>query len=318
MPSKQAMNLWKNHFQYKTLPLVFTPFGVDTERFKPTRNNEERNEVILYYKKRDPAELEFIQAYLKKKEITYKLFEYGKYEENNYFNQLRKTKYIIWVGQHESQGFALQEALSMDVPILVWNAKTLEQEWGNKKYEGIKIKYETIPYWDSRCGEFFYDKEEFEKTFKKFLKNNYSPREFVLENLSFEKCKEKFNKIVSGLIGDDLSKYDILPEEIIQEEKPENIQENPKIIQEENPENIQEQNIQEENLETIQEEKPEIIQEEKPEIIQEEKQEIIQENPENIQEENIQEKEPELIFGESPVDFLNRLQRIRKLQQSNK
>jgi hypothetical protein len=36
---------------------------------------------------------------------------------------------------------------------------------------------------------------------EKFIKNltNYKPREYILENISFEKCEEKFINIVNNI-----------------------------------------------------------------------------------------------------------------------
>ena len=53
----------------------------------------------------------------------------NKYNETDYINYLKECKYGIWVDAHESQGFALEEALSLDVPLLVWNIKSLNQEY---------------------------------------------------------------------------------------------------------------------------------------------------------------------------------------------
>jgi len=104
---------------------------------------------------------------------------------------LQNSKFGIWLGRHESQGFALEEALSCNVPLLVWNVTSMNQEYG-LNYPDIKAT--TIPYWDERCGEYFYDFEELDNTFNLFISklDTYKPREYVLENLSVEVCQEKF------------------------------------------------------------------------------------------------------------------------------
>jgi hypothetical protein len=68
--------------------------------------------------------------------------------------------------------------------------------------EGVNypnIYASSIPYWDNRCGEFFYKKEEFEEKYNEFTSklDTYKPREFILENLSVEKCAENFKKLIS-------------------------------------------------------------------------------------------------------------------------
>jgi len=196
-PSKQALNVWKNDFKFDNIRLVCCPFGVNTEKFK-TRNVPKK-EVFVYYKKRNPEELEYVKEFLKKNKIQFTLIAYGKYTEEQYIQQLWKAKFGIWIGEHESQGFALQEALSMNVPLLVWSTTKMNQEWGSTKYENIKEKMETAYYWDHRCGEKFYNQCDFEKTFQLFIRklDTYKPREFIVENLSYEACTKKFNKILN-------------------------------------------------------------------------------------------------------------------------
>ena len=97
---------------------------------------------------------------------------------------------------HESQGFALQESLSCNVPLLVWNIKSMNQEYG-QNYDDIPAT--TIPYWDERCGEYFYKIEELEDKFNLFLSKIelYKPREYILDNLSFEVCEQKLLNILN-------------------------------------------------------------------------------------------------------------------------
>ena len=61
------------------------------------------------------------------------------------------------------------------------------------------IQATTIPYWDQRCGEYFYNKIEFEPKYNEFINklNTYKPREFVLENLSVEQSAENFKQLLN-------------------------------------------------------------------------------------------------------------------------
>lgn len=188
-PSKQAKNVWNS---FKSLPITYCPFGVNTEKFVPSDKN--KSKVIIYFKRRDPNELKFLKHFLDKKKIKYTLFQYGKYTENNYIDSLNLAKYVIWIGSHESQGFALLECLSMNVPILVWNTTRMDQEYKSTKYNNINDKMQTIPYWDNSCGEYFFNKNELPEKYDIFIKNlkNYNPRKFVIENLSMDACNKKW------------------------------------------------------------------------------------------------------------------------------
>ena len=201
-PSEWVVQLWKNMGAEQYLSIKSLPFSVDTNKFAPTNKDEtentEKTEVFVYHKDRHPRELEILKSFLNYKKITYKLFDYAKkYNEIDYLQCLKNAKYGIWLGRHESQGFALEEALSMNVPLLVWETKFMSQEYG---YNYNDIPCSTIPYWDKRCGEFFYNYKELEETFNAFqtkLKaKEYSPRQYIMDNLSSEKCAERLMELI--------------------------------------------------------------------------------------------------------------------------
>lgn len=196
-PSKWVIDLWNNFNVENTIKLKEFPFPVEIDKFKPIENSK-KNEVFIYFKRRKPQELLFIENFLNKENINYKIFDcVKKYKENDYISCLQNAKYGIWIGGHESQGFALEEALAFDIPLLVWEVKYMSQEYG---YNYPNIPATVIPYWDKRCGEFFDEKEKFEETYYRFINNikNYKPREYILENLSPEKCGENFIKLINN------------------------------------------------------------------------------------------------------------------------
>lgn len=197
-PSKWAADTWINLNAEYCLPIRVLSFPVDINRFKPNNKNERTN-VFVYYKRRKPEELSFITQYLKANKINFKVFDYVQgYNENEYIHYLQNSKYGIVVDAHESQGFAIQEALSCNVPLLVWNVTSMKQEhMSNYSF----IPATTIPYWDERCGEVFYDAKNFKETYEKFTSNleKYTPRDFIIEHISSEPCSERFNAIITSL-----------------------------------------------------------------------------------------------------------------------
>jgi glycosyltransferase involved in cell wall biosynthesis len=198
-PSEWVCSLWKNNPFCDNIKIKPLPFGVDTEKFKNIKPIKEREKVFIYFKTRNPELYNMIIHFLSYKKISCKIFNYDiRYDENEYIHFLQECKYGIWVGRHESQGFALQEALSCDVPLLVWEVKSMKEEYG-QNYDDI---YGTvIPYWDERCGEYFYEINELENIYNLFISKleNYKPREYILENLSFDVCEQKLIDIITEL-----------------------------------------------------------------------------------------------------------------------
>lgn len=198
-PSNWPIYFWKCcDVKITELNLMPFAFGVDTERFVNTKDIQNRNQVFIYFKRRHPNELHYLENFLKHKNISYRIFSYvNKYHENDYLNYLQNSKYGIWLDAHESQGFALEEALSCNVPLLVWNVTSMNQEHGSK-YKNIPAT--TIPYWDETCGEFFYNGNELNNTFEKFISklDSYKPRDFILNNLSIDICENNLIDLVNN------------------------------------------------------------------------------------------------------------------------
>jgi glycosyltransferase involved in cell wall biosynthesis len=198
-PSRWVVDLWTNKGVNNIMPIKSFPFAVDTNRFAPYGSNWVEPIPFVYFKHRDPNELYVLHHFLQSKNITnYTLVDYNKgYDENEYITLLQNSKFGIILDGHESQGFAIQEAMSCNVPLLVWNTKYMSQEYGS---DYIDLPCTTIPYWDEKCGEYFYTINELENVYCNFMKklemNYYSPREYILRNLSVKACANRLKELI--------------------------------------------------------------------------------------------------------------------------
>ena len=201
-PSQPSIDTWQKEFNFKALPMKSMPFGVDTENFTGI-NKDTRNNIVVYYKSRDPSEFNLLINFLNFKNIKYRVFSYEqKYKEEDFLSYIKTCKYGIVLGRHESQGFAIQEMLSCDVPLLVWGVTLRKQEYPYiNEYINVKSNVSTVPYWSDECGELFYQYNELENSYNTFIEkmNTYNPRKFILENVSLEVCCQKWNNLLSIL-----------------------------------------------------------------------------------------------------------------------
>jgi hypothetical protein len=180
------------------LPAKALPFAVDVETFKPL-NLPKEYDCFVYFKQRHSSELSYVVEELNRRKLTYKLITYGSYKEEEYIDTLHKSKFGIWIGRHESQGFGLEEALSCNVPLLVWDCTSMFQEYNNdtmiyKEHLGSKKLLATAkPYWDSTCGLSFTEKQDFSALLTKMMEtySTYQPREYVLKTLSPDACMNR-------------------------------------------------------------------------------------------------------------------------------
>jgi len=179
-PSQWVKNKFKAKFNLPEDKLAIWPVGI--EDFDNTR--EIYYDCLIYYKRRDVSELESVREFLRNYNLSFRMVEYGSYDENGFRNLVNQAKFCFLINGTESQGIAVQEIMSFGVPIIAWDLK-----WWLDQGEEYRVPATSIPYWDERCGEVFFKKEDMMKTFNKFYAriNDYDPKAYIRDNLSFER-----------------------------------------------------------------------------------------------------------------------------------
>jgi hypothetical protein len=170
------------------------PFGIDTDFIEKRNKDNIKDEILIYYKNRHKDDLNYVVNILNKYNIKYSVVKYGSYNYSEYLKKLETVKFVIWVGCHESQGFALEECLTRNVPILLWDVSSMYEEYNNgyiynhlKQYNK-KLIATSAPYWSDDCGIKFYNKDEFESVLNKMLFSylDFEPRKYVEKVLDYK------------------------------------------------------------------------------------------------------------------------------------
>jgi hypothetical protein len=170
------------------------PGGVLEEKSLYNGNQENRkNKCLIYFKNRSYDELELVKTFLKTKNIPYEIFEYGKYKNKTLINQAKICQFATVLTTTESQGYGVQELMSQNIPLLVWDKS--ENIFENKILLGT-----SVPFWDNVCGIKVNSFDELENEFNIFYKNlaTYHPAEYFKDNLTIEnelKTIKKYFKI---------------------------------------------------------------------------------------------------------------------------
>jgi len=182
-PSEWVKNKFITKFNLPEDKLAVWPVGI--EEFDNIR--EVNYDCLIYFKRRDQSELDAVKKFLVSNGLSYRMVEYGTYGEDGFKQLVNSAKFCFLINGTESQGIAVQEIMSMGVPIIAWDIK----EWLDQG-EAYRVPATSIPYWDERCGEVFFNIEDLEVTFSKFYAtlDQYDPKAFVKDNLSFE-CSVK-------------------------------------------------------------------------------------------------------------------------------
>lgn len=195
--SPWVKQVWEE-FGSLALPVVPLPFAVNVDLFHPTHEPKEYD-CLVYFKHRHQSLLPSILEELQRRNLKFAFFRYGTYQQEDYLNALQKSKFGIWLGSHESQGFALEEALSCNLPLLVLNATSMFDEYDDNnrlcytnEVGKYKLRATSIPYWDERCG-IVSSVEKFQEDLPRMLDTygSFHPRDYIMEALSPEVCMRR-------------------------------------------------------------------------------------------------------------------------------
>ncbi len=173
-PSEIVKNVWRAR-GYTASPMEVWPVGIDTEEYKTSDGH--KDVILVYFKNRKQEDLHHVTDLLSRKGMPYEIMRYGSYNEAEYKNALQKARFMVWVGGYESQGIALQEALSCGVPVLVIDKAVSDTRFDKEST--------AAPYFDARCGIVVKGIESFGESLDRMIvkEKTFSPRQFVLDNL---------------------------------------------------------------------------------------------------------------------------------------
>lgn len=186
--------VYKTFAPYLSLKPISVPFGIDTENIKIVPEIEKRTKIMVYFKGRHPSCLNAVLRLLEERKQPTIVFKYGSYKDDVFKQNLQDTKFVIWIGSHESQGFAFQETQASNVPILLWDVKSMYDEYNNgwvyESFKGTKnpLLATTANCWNHQCGIKFYEEEQLEDAYDEMNEQykTFSPRKLIEEKLSLK------------------------------------------------------------------------------------------------------------------------------------
>jgi len=185
------------------------PVGIDTDTWQPSDAAQKDTDILLYDKIRwdhdlfEETLIGPIRRVLRTSGVSFREIRYGHYREEEFQRELARCKAMVFLCEHETQGIAYQQALAAGVPIFAWDRGGF---WQDPSYYPERVKFgpvSSVPYWDERCGMTFADIAAFERQWEEFWKSAsagyYAPRDYVVENLTLEKCARKYAAIAESL-----------------------------------------------------------------------------------------------------------------------
>lgn len=164
--------------------ILIWPSGIDSKYWAPKIPVETRKKVLVYKKTENKEFHDTVLNLLKGLGFDVEEIEYGNYNSAYFKKRLDKAGFAIFISRNESQGIALAEAWSMDVPTLVYNPGNFV--YREKLVEGISA----CPFLTGAVGRDWKTIDELGALLQKMKQDKFSftPRKFVLERFTDEIC----------------------------------------------------------------------------------------------------------------------------------
>lgn len=165
--------------------------GIDLEEWGDTRSYAKDIDFLIYDKirwehERYAAELiNPISQQLEARGSRFEFIRYKRHDHVTYRRLLQRSRSMIFLCEHETQGLAYQEALASNIPVLAWdNGYWLDPLWRKLGVDAVPAS--SVPYFSDQCGERFRDIAEFSTALDRFLGrlSSLQPREYVVAHLS--------------------------------------------------------------------------------------------------------------------------------------
>jgi hypothetical protein len=173
--------------------------GIDLGEWPDLSNRPKDVDVLVYDKirwNRDtlvPNLRAPLLAELARRGLNYEIVQYGSYTHAQYHKLLARSRWMLFICEHETQGMAYQEALASNVPVLAWD----QGYWldpNRPLFEAEPVKASSVPYFGPECGERFTGVDDFAAALDRFSTGlpHYAPRLWVREHLSLKESADLY------------------------------------------------------------------------------------------------------------------------------
>lgn len=208
VPGEWMRKMWEPYYGDRVWAW---PVGIDTDLWRPSADAVKDVDVLLYDKIRwEHGEYEVpllapIREGLARRGLQVAEIRYGYYEEDDFRDLLSRSRAMLFLCEHETQGIAYQQALSAGVPILAWERGG---EWCDPEFYPHRVRFgpvSAVPYWDERCGRKFIGVADFERALDDFLhalrSRAFRPRDYIMENLTLEQSARRYVEHADAVRG---------------------------------------------------------------------------------------------------------------------
>ena len=143
-----------------------------------------------------------VQDLLQARGFRLATLRYMFYDHATYRRLLERSRAMVFLCEHETQGIAYQEAMASNVPILAWDNGYWLDPLAHR-FEKEMVPASSVPFFSADCGERFADWPGFAPALERFLARlpDLKPRQYVREHLSLERSAQIYARHYFSLLN---------------------------------------------------------------------------------------------------------------------
>ena len=205
VPSPWVKDLYEQDMPELRGRVVVWPAGVDPHYWRPSHAREAERmrgpgHAVMFVKdspgqaNAPSALLADARMLLESSGLCVEEIRYGAYSRRAYLSKLQGADVMVAFSPSESQGVALVEAWSTNVPTLVWDQ-------GIVSIGGIEYRSSSAPFLSGKTGAFFSNAGELDALLESFRgegKPHFSPRRWVLDHMTDAICARRYQELAEG------------------------------------------------------------------------------------------------------------------------
>lgn len=174
--------------------------GIDLDKWEDVSGCQKDFDFLIYDKVRwnhdgfESALIDPIRTRLAEAGFTFSEIRYKMHDHKTLKKALSRSRAMIFLCEHETQGLAYQEALACGVPVLAWDrGYWADPLW--KRFSTQAPPASSVPFFSPACGDRFASFEEFPAALQRFMANyaSYDPRHYVQTELSPERSAQIYS-----------------------------------------------------------------------------------------------------------------------------
>jgi glycosyltransferase involved in cell wall biosynthesis len=173
------------------------PCGVDAEYWKPS-GRARRDTAVVYWKSGDEAFCRQVEQIvracgLEPRRLHSRAGEHEHFSSGDFKKLLDEARAAVFLSTFETQGLALSEAWSMDVPTMVWDPRG-RAEWRGHSFQAGS----SAPYLTPATGRLWRTLDELEPALRGMLaeQSPVRPREWLVAHMTDAICSAALYDII--------------------------------------------------------------------------------------------------------------------------